>query len=410
MDSTFILLILLTIIAFEFCLETILDLLNVAHKPKELPSLLSGVYNQEEYNKSILYQKDNTYFGLISSVLSTIVMITVFKMGLLGDLNTVLATKFNGVFLSLAFFGVAYILSDLINIPFSLYKQFVIEEKYGFNKMSIGTYLLDKLKGYALAAILGGILLGSLLWLIESLGANFWLIFWAVVSVFIVFMNMFYTSLIVPLFNKLTPLEDGELRQAIEAYSKKVDFPLDNIFVVDGSKRSTKANAYFSGIGKKKKIVLYDTLIQNQTTEELVAVLAHEVGHFKRKHIVQGLVLSLLQTGAILYLLSFFVTSEEISKALGANSLQVHLNLVAFSVLFSPISTVIGIIMSIVSRKNEYEADEFAATTYSSEHIQSALKKLSNHNMSNLTPHPAYVFVHYSHPTLLQRLTALQQY
>ena len=410
MDSSFILLILLAIIAFEFCLETTLDLLNVSHKPKELPSLLSGVYNQEEYNKSILYQKDNTYFGLISSVLSTIVMITVFKMGLLGDLNNLLDTKLDGVFLSLAFFGVAYILSDLINIPFSLYKQFVIEEKYGFNKMGIGTYVLDKLKGYALAAILGGVLLGSLLWLIESLGTNFWLVFWGVVSVFIVFMNMFYTSIIVPLFNKLTPLEDGELRQAIEAYSKKVDFPLDNIFVVDGSKRSTKANAYFSGIGKKKKIVLYDTLIQNQTTEELVAVLAHEVGHFKRKHIIQGLVLSLLQTGAILFLLSFFVSSEEISKALGADTLQVHLNLVAFSVLFSPISTIIGIIMSLVSRKNEYEADEFAATTYSSEHIQSALKKLSNHNMSNLTPHPAYVFVHYSHPTLLQRLSALQQY
>lgn len=409
MDSSFILLILLAIIAFEFCLETILDLLNVSHKPKELPSLLSGVYNQEEYNKSILYQKDNTYFGLISSVISTIVMITVFKMGLLGDLNNLLDTKLDGVFLSLAFFGVAYILSDLINIPFSLYKQFVIEEKYGFNKMGIGTYVLDKLKGYALAAILGGLLLGSLLWLIESLGTNFWLVFWGVVSVFIVFMNMFYTSIIVPLFNKLTPLEDGELRQAIEAYSKKVDFPLDNIFVVDGSKRSTKANAYFSGIGKKKKIVLYDTLIQNQTTEELVAVLAHEVGHFKRKHIIQGLVLSLLQTGAILFLLSFFVSSEEISKALGADTLQVHLNLVAFSVLFSPISTIIGIIMSVVSRKNEYEADEFAATTYSSEHIQSALKKLSNHNMSNLTPHPAYVFVHYSHPTLLQRLSALQQ-
>lgn len=410
MDSSLILLVILVIISFEFCLETILDLFNVSYKPKELPLLLKGVYKQEEYEKSSLYQKENTYFGLISSIVSTLFMIVVFKMGLLGSLNSYLSNDYQGIVLSLLFFGSAFLISDLINTPFSIYKQFVIEEKYGFNKMSFGTFLLDKIKGYALAALLGAILLGSLLWLIETLGSNFWIVFWVIIGVFIVFMNMFYTSFIVPLFNKLTPLEDEKLRAAIEEYSEKVNFPLDNIYVVDGSKRSSKANAYFSGIGKKKKIVLYDTLIENQTTEELVAVLAHEVGHFKRKHIIQGLILSLLQIGAILFLLSFFVQSTEISKALGADSLQVHLNLVAFIVLFSPISTIIGILMSVVSRKNEYEADEYAATTYSSKHIQSALKKLSNHNMSNLTPHPAYVFVHYSHPTLLQRLTFLQKY
>ncbi len=410
MTSNTILTIIILITAFEFCLETILDLLNLNHKPEQLPAPLEGVYSEEEYRKSIGYQKVNTYFGLLSSTISTGLMLCVFYFGWLGVLNDFLANYTSGVWLSLAFFGVAYIISDVITIPFGLYKQFVIEEKFGFNKMTIGTYVLDKIKGYFIAALLGGVLLGALLWLIQSIGANFWIYFWVIAGVFMVFMNMFYTSLIVPLFNKLTPLQDGELRQAITAYSKTVDFPLDNIYVVDGSKRSSKANAYFSGIGKKKKIVLYDTLIENQTTEELVAVLAHEVGHFKRKHIITSMAISILQMGAILFLLSFFVGSENISKALGASTLQVHLNLVAFSILFSPISTIIGIVMSLISRKNEYEADEYAATTFSKEHIQHALKKLSNHNMTNLTPHPAYVFVHYSHPTLLQRLTALEKY
>lgn len=410
MNPNTILTIILLITAFEFCLETVLDLLNLNHKPEKLPALLDGIYSEEEYKKSIDYQKVNTYFGLISSTVSTVLMLCVFYFGWLGTLNDYLATSVSGIWLSLSFFGVAYIISDVIGIPMSLYKQFVIEAKFGFNKMTIGTFILDKIKGYVLAALLGGLLLGAMLWLIDSIGANFWIYFWAIAGVFMVFMNMFYTSIIVPLFNKLTPLEDGELRQAITAYSKTVDFPLDNIYVVDGSKRSSKANAYFSGIGKKKKIVLYDTLIENQSTEELVAVLAHEVGHFKRKHIISSMVISILQMGAILFLLSFFVGSENISKALGASSLQVHLNLVAFSILFSPISTIIGIVMSLISRKNEYEADEYAATTFSKNHIQNALRKLSNHNMSNLTPHPAYVFVHYSHPTLLQRLMALEKY
>lgn len=410
MTPNIILTIIILITAFEFCLETVLDLLNLNHKPEKLPTLLEGIYSEEEYKTSIGYQKINSYFGLLSSTISTALMLCVFYFGWLGTLNTFLANYASGIWLSLSFFGVAYLISDIMSTPMSLYKQFVIEEKFGFNKMTIGTFIMDKIKGYVLAALLGGLLLGALLWLIESIGTNFWIYFWAIAAVFMVFMNMFYTSIIVPLFNKLTPLEDGELRQAITAYSKTVDFPLDNIYVVDGSKRSSKANAYFSGIGKKKKIVLYDTLIENQTTEELVAVLAHEVGHFKRKHIISSMVISILQMGAILFLLSFFVGSENISKALGASSLQVHLNLVAFSILFSPISTIIGIIMSLISRKNEYEADEYAATTYDKNHIQSALKKLSNHNMSNLTPHPAYVFVHYSHPTLLQRLTALEKY
>jgi STE24 endopeptidase len=220
---------------------------------------------------------------------------------------------------------------------------------------------------------------------------------------------MFYTAIIVPIFNKLKPLEDGELRKAIEDYCKKVNFPLTNIFVIDGSKRSTKANAYFSGIGSKKKIVLFDTLINNHSQEELVAVLAHEVGHYKKKHIQTGLILSILQVGLILFIASYILFNKNLSVALGAQENAIHLNLVAYGILFTPCSHLIGIFMNIFSRKNEYEADKYAADTYNGGALKSALKKLSANNLSNLTPHPAYVFFHYSHPPLLQRLRALNK-
>ena len=275
--------------------------------------------------------------------------------------------------------------------------------------MDIKTFIIDKIKGYALTAILGGGLVAVLLYFVIEIGQNFWLYFWVVISVFILVINMFYTSLIVPLFNKLTPLEDGELRSAIEEYAKKIDFPLTNIYVIDGSKRSTKANAYFSGIGPKKKIVLYDTLIKNHSVEELVGVLAHEVGHFKKKHIISGFILSILQVGVTFFVLSKFIFNENLSLSLGAEGLSYHLNLVAFSMLYAPISVLMGIFMNLFSRKNEYEADAYAAETYHSKHLQTALKKLSADNLSNLTPHPAYVFMHYSHPPLVKRLEALNK-
>ncbi len=221
-------------------------------------------------------------------------------------------------------------------------------------------------------------------------------------------MNMFYTSLILPLFNKLNPLEDGPLKEGIEAYSRSVNFPLDNIFVMDGSKRSSKSNAFFSGIGKRKKIVLFDTLIQNHTNEELIAVLAHEVGHFKKKHIIWGYVSSLGQTGLTLYILSLMIFSPTLSIALGGTQSAIHLNLLAFGILYSPISNIISIFMNMISRKNEYAADRFAGSTYDGQHLVAALKKLSVNNLSNLFPHPAYVFFHYSHPPLLERLEALK--
>jgi STE24 endopeptidase len=409
MSANTILYIIAGILIIDFALERILDYLNAKHQQKNLPVELSNIYDQEKYSKSLNYFQANHSFENISSVFSFILMLGVILTGALGKLDHVLRLRVSDpILLALSFFGILFLISDLINLPFSLYKIFVIEEKFGFNKMTKKTFLFDKIKSYVLTIIVGGVILYVLLYLIINIGENFWLWFWLVISVFILLINMFYTSLIVPIFNKLKPLPAGELRDKIEKYSKEINFPLDNIYVIDGSKRSSKANAYFSGIGSRKKIVLFDTLISNHTQEELVAVLAHEVGHFKKKHILTGFILSIAQTGFMLFLLSLFVYNPYLSNALGAGENAIHINLIAFGILYTPISHLTGIFMNIISRKNEYEADKYAATTYNGVALQTALKKLSSDSLSNLTPHPAYVFMHYSHPPLLQRLKALQ--
>ena len=409
MNSETILIIIISILSFDFILDQILDYINLKNQKPELPAELQGIYDQEKYKKSHEYHLTNTKFGFLTATFSFILILTIIVTGGFGWLNEILNEKIaNPIAISLTFFGILFIASDLINTPFSIYRIFVIEEKFGFNKTTVRTYITDKIKGYLLTIIIGSIILGLLLFLIDKLEKDFWIWFWIAISIILVLINMFYTSLFVPLFNKLKPLEDAELRGAIEEYSKKVNFPLTNIFVIDGSKRSSKANAYFSGIGSKKKIVLFDTLINNHTREELVAVLAHEVGHYKKKHIQTGLVLSILQIGVILFISSLFLFNSDLSKALGAETNTIHLNLIAFGILFTPISHVIGIFMNIFSRKNEYEADKFAASTYHVQALEDALKKLSVNNLSNLTPHPAYVFIHYSHPPLLARLKALK--
>jgi STE24 endopeptidase len=410
MDSQILLYLILGILTFDFVLEQVLDYLNLKHQKIDLPEELKGIYTEEEFKKAQEYFNANAKFGFLSSTLSFLLIITVILTGAFGWLDKQLSLKFqNPTVIALVFFGILFLVSDIINIPFSLYKTFVIEEKFGFNKTTIKTYILDKLKGYLIGGILGGLLLWLFIQMVTSIGPGFWLYFWIVLSVVMLFINMFYTSIFVPLFNKLTPLEAGDLRNSIEEYSQKNNFSLTNIFVIDGSKRSSKANAFFSGIGPKKKVVLYDTLINNHTKEELVAVLAHEIGHYKKKHIITGLILGIIQTGIMLFLLSYFIFNVNLSKALGADHLAIHINLIAFGILYTPISHLTGLLMNIISRKNEYEADRFAAVTYSSSALQEALKKLSTKNLSNLTPHPAYVFMHYSHPPLLYRLRALKE-
>lgn len=409
MEAQSILILLLAILSFDFIYSKILEYLNIRSMKEELPEEVIDIYDDEKYKKSIAYAKANNKFGLLTSTFSFLLSFVLIAIGFFGWFDGQVQMFVNSPELtSLIFFAILFLASDMLNIPFQLYDTFVIEEKFGFNKTTPKIFVVDKLKGYLLTGIIGGLILYILLRLINLFGPDFWIYFWIVISAFIFFMNMFYTTLILPIFNKLKPLEDGELKEEIETYSKKVKFPLDNIFVIDGSKRSAKSNAFFSGIGRKKKIVLYDTLIQNHGTEELVAVLAHEVGHYKKRHIITGYILSLLQTGITLFIMSLVIFSPNVSEALGGNQFAIHLNLLAFGILYSPISHFIGIFMNMLSRKNEYEADAFAKETYSGRFLQQALKKLSVDNLSNLFPHPAYVFINYSHPPLLKRLSALK--
>ena len=401
--------ILLVIITADFALERILGFLNAKNAKKPIPEELKGIYDEEQYAKSQEYNRVTTRFGILTATFSFVLLFMALYFGWFGMLDK-WVRGFSPLepVTTLIFFGVLFVISDVMGTPFGWYQAFVIETRFGFNKMTQKTFWLDKLKSYVLTLIVGAILLGALIYLVMFMGSDFWIYFWGIITVFILFINVFYTSLLLPLFNKLTPMEDGELKQAIESYSEKVKFPLKNIFVMDGSKRSSKGNAFFSGLGKNKKVVLYDTLIEKHTTEELTAVFAHEVGHFKKNHIIYGTVISILSVGVMLYVLSLMIYNSEVSWAMGGDITALHLNILAFGILYSPVSRILGIFGNIFSRKNEYEADEYAVTTYSGEPLIAGLKKMSSDHLSNLTPHPAYVFVHYSHPPLLQRVRAMQ--
>ena len=309
---------------------------------------------------------------------------------------------------SCIFFMIFHLLTTFLGMPFSYYSTFFIEEKYGFNKTTLKTFIVDKIKGLFISSLFIIVLTSLAIVSIEYFSTGFWIWLWIGLSLFMVFLNMFYADLIVPIFNKLTPLENGELRSKIESYSKKVGYSLKNIFVIDGSKRSTKANAFFSGLGPRKTIALYDTLIEKHTDEELVSVLAHEVGHFKKKHILVSMFLTILQLGIMCYLFELCMNMEVIASSLGSSKMNFHIGIIAFSFLYSPIALITGILMNILSRKNEYEADKFAKDTYNGNFLELALKKLSVDSLSNLYPHPLYVFVHYSHPPLLKRLARLK--
>ena len=402
--------IILGIIIFDFLLERFLNYLNSKRMSSQLPEEVSDVYNAVEYKKSQDYKKTNDKFGLWVSTFNFIIILLMLFYGGFAYVDGI-ARSFadNPVVVAIIFFGILMFASDLINTPFSIYDTFVIEERFGFNKTSPKTFINDKLKGWLLGGIIGGGLLALIIWFYQVTGRYFWFYAWILISVFMIFMSMFYSTLIVPLFNKQEPLEEGDLRNAIEEFSEKAKFKLKNIFVIDGSKRSSKANAYFSGLGSKKRIVLFDTLIKDLKNQEIVAVLAHEIGHYKKKHTLTSIVLSILQTGITLYILSLFIDSPALSKALGAEQPSFHLGLIAFGILYSPISLIIGLLMNIFSRKNEYQADRFAKKHHNPEDLVQALKKLSKNNLSNLTPHPVYVFFHYSHPPLLKRIRALKQ-
>ena len=409
MAQTFFWIIIILVI-FDFFFGKTLTLLNLKRMVPQLPDELKGIYNPDKYKKSLEYQKENIKFSFISDTFVTIIFLIVLFTGGFGKLDEAVRNiTSNPYFLTLLFFGVIGFALDLITLPFQWYDTFVIEEKFGFNKTTVKTFITDKLKGWLISLILGGAVLLFIQWAYFKTGEYFIWIVLGGLAVIMIFMAMFYTSLIVPLFNKLKPLEDGELKTAIENFAVKTGFKLDNIYVIDGSKRSTKANAYFSGLGPKKKIILYDTLINDLTTEEIVAVLAHEVGHYKKKHIYKGLLLSLFQMFIMIALLKLALSNPDLSYALGAKQPSFHMGLLAFALLYSPVSFILDLITNVFSRKFEYEADRFAKTYYSGQKLIDALVKLSVKSLSNLRPHPLYVFFNYSHPTLLQRMEKLKE-
>ena len=411
--------VIICLVIFNFLFSNILGYLNHKNWKDEIPLELKDFYDIEKYKKAKLYAISKNKIGLLSSTTSFLFVSSLLVFDGYGfldqlvnsdSLNLFLPFEINSNFAkSGMFFLILFVLNSLISIPFSYYNTFVIEEKYGFNKTSKATFFLDIVKSSILSILIGGILLLAALYMYDNINDGFWLWLWIGLSSLMIVLNMFYADLIVPIFNKLTPLNDGELRQKIEKYSKKVGYLLKNIYVIDGSKRSTKANAFFSGLGPRKTIALYDTLIEKHTENELVAVLAHEVGHFKKKHVFSGLVMSVIQIGVMTFFFELCLKLPEISMALGGSDSSFHLGLIGFTIIFSPISMISSIWMNFISRKNEFEADAYAKETFNGEDLSLALKKLSVDSLSNIYPHPLYVFFHYSHPPLIERLRALNK-
>ncbi|WP_308600675.1 M48 family metallopeptidase [uncultured Dysgonomonas sp.] len=402
--------IILLIVVLNFVWTQYLAYRNRKRMSPEIPSQLEGIYDDEEYAKQQAYQKENSRFGLYGSFFSFSVLFLVLVFGLFGWLDEFLRQFIsNEILLTLSFFGVIYLINEILSLPFDYYNTFVIEERFGFNKSTKTIFWLDQLKGLLLAVVLGGTILALITWLYTAIGELAWLYAWGAITVVSLFMTLFYSNIIVPLFNKQTPLGEGELRDAIEAFAQKAGFAINNIYVMDASKRSTKANAYFTGFGAKKRIVLFDTLINDLDKDEIVAVLAHEIGHYKKKHTLQGMFISICYTGIMLFLLSLLLDNKDIAIALGGQSASFHLGLIAFSIFFTPVSFVINVLSSIHSRKNEYQADGYAAGFGLADSLISGLKKLSVKSLSNLNPDSLYVFFNYSHPTLLQRIKAMKK-
>lgn len=406
--ATTIFYILIALLVADFIWERTLSLLNIKASKSKIPTLLTGLYDEEKYTKQQHYFRTNAKFGWVTATFSFIVIFAMYAFGGFAWLDAFVRTFTNNELVtSLLFFGILFFANDLLTTPFQLYDTFVIEARFDFNKVTPKLFLLDKFKSWGLEILIGGVLFTAIILIYQQTPTYFWLIAWSVVTGFSLFMSLFYSELIVPLFNKQTPLEAGELRDAIEKFAQKTDFNLKNIYVIDGSKRSTKANAYFTGWGGKKRIVLYDTLIKELTTDEIVAVLAHEIGHNKHKHTLKSMAVSLPMNLLLFFLLGLILNNDAIAQSVGSAAASFHINMLVFGILYTPISLVLDLGTNILSRRHEYQADDFVKTHGYAEHLITALKKISSSALSNLTPHPLYVFVNYSHPTLSQRITTL---
>ena len=407
--NTFAIIIFVALI-LEFALALVGNLLNLKALKVELPPALEGIYKAEDYRKSQEYIRATTRFGLISSSFTLLLLLAFWFSGGFNWIDQVVrAWNYIPLVSGLLYIGILICASGILTLPFSIYGTFVIEERFGFNRTTPRTFFLDLVKGLGLALLLGGLLLAAILALFQYAGTYAWLYCWAAVVMFSLAMQYIAPTWIMPLFNKFTSIESGELKEAILKYTHSVNFPIKNIFVMDGSRRSSKSNAYFTGFGHNKRVALYDTLIAQHSVPEMVAVLAHEVGHYKKRHIIQGTIINILHTGAVFYLLSLFMHSTGLYQAFYMNQESIYAGLLFFGLLYAPIELVLSVVMQMISRKNEYVADRFAAETIDNPRsLIDALKKLHATNLSNMTPHPFYVFLNYSHPPLLQRVQAIQ--
>lgn len=394
----------LVIVISGFLAGQVISFLNHRSRKNPVPPVLEGVYSPDRYQQYLLYKSDSFRFGMLISWLSFIATLVMLLGGFVLIDDFVRSVFQNPILQSLLFFGIIGLAADLLSTPFDLYDTFVIEQKYGFNKSTPAIYISDKLKSWFLAAVIGGGLISLIVWLYTLLGNSFWWLAWISISAFSIFFSLFYSSIIVPLFNRQTPLESGDLRNKLNDLAVRTGFDLTDIFIIDGSKRSTRANAYFSGFGSKRRIVLYDTLIQNQTPDQITAVLAHEIGHYRKKHTIKTLVLSIVQTGVILFLFSVVVGNPDIYLALGSSGNSFHLGLIVFMILYSPISSITSVITNYLSRMFEFQADRFAVENADPLAMASSLRLLTSDNLSDLTPHPWHVFLNYTHPPLDQRL------
>ncbi len=410
MEQTYYLIIIFALVV-EYLLSTVSSILDMGNIVEEVPADFQDVYDREKYARSQSYLRDRTRFGIFSSTFSLLLILVVIHTGLFGVLDQFVRVQtIQPILAGLLFFGIIFIIQDIISLPFSIYSTFVIEEKFEFNRTTPKTFVIDKLKGYALTVILGSAVIVPILFFFERFGPRGWWIAWALVTLFMIAVQPLFVHVIAPLFNKFTPLEEGELRTAIEEYSEKVKFPIGRIDVMDGSKRSGHSNAYFSGLGKSRRIALFDTLLEKHTTEEIISVVAHEVGHYKRKHIIKGTALGILETGVMLFIFNLIMKDAALFAVFGVSDISVYGGLVFFAMLYAPVSMITSLLTTAVSRKNEFEADTFSLeTTKNPQALVNMLKGLAANNLAHLTPHPLKVFLSYSHPPVISRIAAVTQ-
>jgi STE24 endopeptidase len=404
------LIVILLILVIRYLLDLVSDWLNVRHLSTELPAEFKGYYDDEKYRQSQNYLRENTRFGICVDTLQTLITIVFVLAGGFNFVDRLAIGIVKGPILTgIVFAGILIFAGKILSLPFSIYNTFVIEEKYGFNKTTLKTFLLDLIKSLILTALIGGIVFAAVLWFFEKTGNLAWIYCWVAITLFQIFFMFIAPVVIMPIFNKFVPLEEGELRTAIENYAKAQNFKMKGIFKMDGSKRSSKSNAFFTGFGRSRRIVLFDTLIERHSVNELVSILAHEMGHYKKRHIIQAVARSVIVMGLTLFLLSLFIENERLFAAFKMENLSVYASLFFFGFLYTPIAMLTGLVENIISRKNEYEADAFAVETYGdADAMINGLKKLSVDNLSNLTPHPFKVFLSYSHPPILERIKAIR--